>query len=61
MVIQTCSQVFAVLMQMEEHDAFSADAIATRLSRDDYTANVLPRAPSPAVSNDRTTLPFQNK
>jgi len=59
MVIQTCSQVFAVLMQMEEHDAFSADAIATLLSRYDYTANALQTHPPPAVSNDRTTLPFQ--
>ena len=59
MVIQTCSKVFAALMQMESHASFSAHAINTLLTRDETVAAQPQNTSSPIVSNDRTTLPFQ--
>ena len=59
MVIQTCSQIFAVLMQMESHASFSADAIATLLNQSRDEVNNSQTDNSIVAANDRTALPFQ--
>ena len=60
MVIQTCSEVFAVLMQMDGHTSFSADTVVTLLNHTDKATSYSQLDVSSVVSNDRTTLPFQN-
>ena len=59
MVIQTCSEVFAVLMQMDAHASFSADTINTLLARDETAAEYSQTDLSTVAANDRTTLPYQ--
>jgi len=59
MVIQTCPEVFSILMQLDSHPSFSADAVATLLNRSDAPMTYSRFDFSPVVSNDRTNLPFQ--
>ena len=59
MVIQTCSEVFSVLMQMDANTSFSADAANTLLKRSDDLAACFTPTLSDAPSNDRTSLPHQ--
>ena len=59
MVIQTCSEAFTVLMQMENQSCFSADAINTLLARDESAANCSQTNLSSMLSNDLSNLPLQ--
>ena len=56
MVIQTCSEVFVVLMQMEAHSSFSADAVNTFLNRTNRVANYPIQDFHDVPANDRTSL-----
>lgn len=61
MVIQTCSEIFSVLMQSEAHASFSSDAVSTHLK----PSNVVDPCSLPdfhaVPSNDRTALPHQKQ
>jgi len=59
MAIQTCSEVFAVLMQMDGHASFSADNVTTLLNSTEKAAAYSQDDFLSVVSNDRTILPFQ--
>lgn len=59
MVIQTCSDVFSILMQLDAHGSLSADTVSVMLNGSEdvppYSQSNIPDVPS----NDRTTLPHQ--
>lgn len=59
MVIQTCSDVFAILMQLDAHTSLSAETVNVMLNGTDeaaaYSQSNTPNVPS----NDRTTLTHQ--
>ena len=59
MVIQTCSEVFAVLMQMEAHSSFSADAVSTFLNQSNDLAAYSIQDLHDVLANDRTSLSHQ--
>ena len=58
MVIQTCSEVFAVLMQMEAHGSFSADAVNTFLNCSNDVATYSVQNFHDVPANDRTSLSY---
>ncbi|MEP3890175.1 MAG: hypothetical protein ABJN69_06885 [Hellea sp.] len=59
MVIQTCSDVFSILMQLDAHTSLSAETVSVMLSGPEdialYSQTNIPEVPS----NDRTALPHQ--
>ena len=57
MVIQSCSEVFAILMQMEVHASFSSDAVSTLLNRSADLSAYPIQDFDDVVANDRTSLP----
>ena len=59
MVIQTCSEVFAALMQMEAHSPFSADAVNTFMNRSNDLAAYSIQDFNHVPTNDRTSLSHQ--
>ncbi|MDB2437935.1 hypothetical protein N9W89_04420 [Hellea sp.] len=59
MVIQTCSEIFSVLMQGDAHTSFSAEVVDTLLKRSPDVGACLSPDVHETPSNDRTTLPHQ--